>query len=440
MNDESNNYIRPVVDDNDREAARRALARNWPHVGHTHPKYAALLEPLADFHRLFGADSFELRYRLRPPKDRTEQWEQQYMHGEITQTELRDRLKADAERPIDAEMLTSFCDCFQDRLAHYSGVLQNAVLLPSEECSSTCRAKEKAIDKHISVLRSKFPLWRENLETVFEFLEELRITSGAGLLKLGEFEGTSSHWLAELIFTRMTEAWRSCQEISERSRRDRRYLYATTAIDLFRQQWLPTFPMPQSLGERLREEFILARAALKRTCLAAYANSDTTSDAFADTTDVEQSIDNESRELILIGKVFSIVGQAGHIFRPIPNSDWGIDGEIEFKDSEGRASGKRVYVQLKSGDSYLTRRSGSGEEVFTVKKLRHLDYWVQHEYPVLLVIRQSSGLIRWMDVSAYLKQNPQRNRQIIFRGEPFSLHSIRGLAEKSLKQQASLGG
>ena len=43
-------------------------------------------------------------------------------------------------------------------------------------------------------------------------------------------------------------------------------------------------------------------------------------------------IDNESRELILVGHAFAIAGEAGQIFRPIPNSDWGIDGEIEFKD------------------------------------------------------------------------------------------------------------
>ena len=46
-----------------------------------------------------------------------------------------------------------------------------------------------------------------------------------------------------------------------------------------------------------------------------------------------------------------IVAEAGQIFRPTANSDHGIDGEIEFKTDRGRASGKRLYVQLKSGDS-----------------------------------------------------------------------------------------
>ena len=56
----------------------------------------------------------------------------------------------------------------------------------------------------------------------------------------------------------------------------------------------------------------------------------------------------------------STVGEAGHIFRPVANSDWGIDGEIEFKNDKGEASGERLYLQLKSGHSYLHRRKADG--------------------------------------------------------------------------------
>lgn len=59
-------------------------------------------------------------------------------------------------------------------------------------------------------------------------------------------------------------------------------------------------------------------------------------------------IDNESRELILVGHAFAIAGEAGQIYRGYTNSDHGIDGEIEFKYDDGKASGKRLYLQLKS--------------------------------------------------------------------------------------------
>ncbi len=136
------------------------------------------------------------------------------------------------------------------------------------------------------------------------------------------------------------------------------------------------------------------------------------------------SIDNESRELILVGHAFAIAGEAGQIFRPTPNSDWGIDGEIEFKNDKGEASGKRVYLQLKSGDSYLQTRKADGKEIFRIKKPRQAEYWQAQAYPVMLVIRTSDGQIRWMNVTEYLKRQGAKTRQIVFDGEPFTALSV----------------
>ena len=146
------------------------------------------------------------------------------------------------------------------------------------------------------------------------------------------------------------------------------------------------------------------------------------------------AIDNESRELILIGHAFAIAGEAGQIFRPTPNSDWGIDGEIEFKDYNGNASGQRVYLQLKSGDSYLQERRSDGTEVFRIKKPRWADYWQQQAYPVMLVIRKSDGTIRWMDVSAYLKEKSKGRKtpvkQIVFKGERFTALNLQRMRDR----------
>jgi hypothetical protein len=412
----------------DQDAARRALARNWPELKPETVKYNAFFEALAGFHRLFGTKKFELRYNLRPPTNRTEEWTQQFMHGQIDEVGLRERLKQDAERPIDLEMLTTFHDAYQENLEHYSGVLQHAVSRPSEQDSATWKDHEKAIESHVAALRGKLPLWRENLETVFEFLEVRRITSGAALLQLGDFEGTSAHWLAQLAFKRMTEAWQSCTEVAARSQRDRRYTYPARTIDLFASTWLKQFPPPQKISERLREEFILARVALPVGSPAGAAVARDTSPTTAQAS-VERSIDNESRELVLLGEFQALVANAGHIFRPTSNSDWGIDGEIEFKDAQNRASGQRLYVQLKSGDSYLLRRQRDDEEIFTVKTERHLEYWRQHAYPVMLVIRSSSGTIRWMNVTKYLVDCVIASNQIVFRGEEVTPQAIEVLAQ-----------
>ncbi len=122
------------------------------------------------------------------------------------------------------------------------------------------------------------------------------------------------------------------------------------------------------------------------------------------------NLDNESRELILLGHAFAIAGEAGQIFRPTPNSDWGIDGEIEFKDYNGRASGARVYLQLKSGNSYLYQRQKDGSEVFRIKNPHHVDYWQKQPCPVMLVIRNANGSIRWMNISKYLLERNKRRK------------------------------
>jgi len=147
------------------------------------------------------------------------------------------------------------------------------------------------------------------------------------------------------------------------------------------------------------------------------------------------NLDNESRELILVGHAFAIAGEAGQIFRPTPNSDWGIDGEIEFKDREGNASGKRVYLQLKSGDSYLYTRQRDDREIFTIKKQRHADYWQKQPCPVMLVIRTSDGEIRWMNVTEYLKRRRKGTKQIEFDGEPFTAVNVMKLRDRLVEEK-----
>jgi hypothetical protein len=132
--------------------------------------------------------------------------------------------------------------------------------------------------------------------------------------------------------------------------------------------------------------------------------------------------------LILVGHAFAIAGEAGQIYRPVLNSDHGIDGEIEFKDYEGHASGKRLYLQLKSGDSHLKYRQRDGRHVFQIKKPRWAEYWIAQAYPVMLVIRTSDETIRWMNATEYLKERQESGdwpvTQIEFDGEDLTLYNL----------------
>jgi small GTP-binding protein len=147
-------------------------------------------------------------------------------------------------------------------------------------------------------------------------------------------------------------------------------------------------------------------------------------------------LDNESKERALVGEVISTVALAAQISREKNVSDHGIDMEIEFKDDANEATGQMLFLQLKSGDSYLRERKSDGAEVFTIKDERHARYWMAQAFPVLLVIRSSEGEVRWMEVRDWLKRESDNGKKtvkrIVFAGERFDVMSVRRWRERVL--------
>jgi WD40 repeat protein/DNA-directed RNA polymerase subunit RPC12/RpoP len=143
-----------------------------------------------------------------------------------------------------------------------------------------------------------------------------------------------------------------------------------------------------------------------------------------------RELDTQALEQILIGHMMATCGEANQVFRPVSMFDYGIDGVVEFKDNDGQLSGKKIYVQLKSGNSYLRTRRSDGREVFDIKNDRHLEYWISQPVDVYLVIRQTDErtggeTIRWMNVTRYLKnRKDKKSRQIIFDGEALTMEAV----------------
>jgi hypothetical protein len=147
-------------------------------------------------------------------------------------------------------------------------------------------------------------------------------------------------------------------------------------------------------------------------------------------------LDSESKERVLVGEVISTVALAGQICREFNVSDHGIDMEIEFKSDAGKATGRKVYLQLKSGDSYLKTRKSDDAEIFRIEKMRHAYYWREQAFPVLLVIRNSKGETRWMEVRDHLRREADNGRksvrQIVFEGERLDVMSVRRWRDQAL--------
>jgi len=148
-------------------------------------------------------------------------------------------------------------------------------------------------------------------------------------------------------------------------------------------------------------------------------------------------LDNESRERILVGEVLATVATAGQIAREVTVSDHGIDVEIEFKNDDGQATGRKLYLQLKSGDSHLRHRQRDDMRVFRIDKARHADFWAEQAFPVMLVVRDSAGVIEWMEIRDHLREQrvsgPWPAAEIRFAGERFDVMSVRRWRERILK-------
>jgi small GTP-binding protein len=157
--------------------------------------------------------------------------------------------------------------------------------------------------------------------------------------------------------------------------------------------------------------------------------------------EVKIILSNQSKERALVGEVISTVALADQISREFNVSDQGIDLEIEFTDDAHEATGAKLYLQLKSGDSYLRERKSDGAEIFTIKDERHARYWMAQAFPVLLVIRNSEGEVRWMEVRDWLKRASDNGRkpvkQIVFAGERFDVMSVRRWRERVLGGKAA---
>jgi hypothetical protein len=88
------------------------------------------------------------------------------------------------------------------------------------------------------------------------------------------------------------------------------------------------------------------------------------------------------------------------IWRPQNVADFGVDGQIEVVDDDGRPTGQLFGVQVKSGPSYFHR---SQDAVAFYVDDEHLKYWDQHILPVILVLhnpQDGETLWQWASLRA----------------------------------------
>lgn len=112
------------------------------------------------------------------------------------------------------------------------------------------------------------------------------------------------------------------------------------------------------------------------------------------------------------------LNRLGLIWRETPMVDIGIDGQIELVDESGRAIGRLLAAQVKSGQSYF---HDGGDEWRFYSDARHRFYWERFPLPVLLFLHSTEEeATYWVDARQALRSRtesasgvigiPKRNR------------------------------
>jgi len=122
-----------------------------------------------------------------------------------------------------------------------------------------------------------------------------------------------------------------------------------------------------------------------------------------------RELDTQALEQILTGHLMAICGEANQLFKVISITSEFITGEIEFKDNNGKPSGKKISV-------FLLKKSYKDTDKTYRKYVIELDSGFRpNDESGWLVIRDAEETIRWMNITEYLKI-PKRQK-IVFEGE-----------------------
>jgi len=116
-------------------------------------------------------------------------------------------------------------------------------------------------------------------------------------------------------------------------------------------------------------------------------------------------------ERLGVNAVAEAIARLGLIWRETPMADVGIDGQIEYVDKEGFATGRIVAVQIKSGKSFLKDRDTSW--IFYPDQ-KHRFYWERFPLPVLIILHDpDTNHSYWQDIRQALRTSSENENGIL---------------------------
>lgn len=122
------------------------------------------------------------------------------------------------------------------------------------------------------------------------------------------------------------------------------------------------------------------------------------------------------------------ISKMGYVWRPTSQHDTGIDGEIEIRDvASGVVSGLSLKVQSKAVSNF----ENESDDGFVYRAhQRDVDYWLQHNVPVILVLsRPRTNEVYWLPVRDPSGRVRERNFHFVKSRDRLDNSAAAGLAE-----------
>ena len=236
-------------------AARDLVAARYPDLRPGTPEHAERVSAHADFYERCGKDRAEFLLGVRPPRDRYEQWQADEWAGRITSDEHRLLWEADAERPVDAEMLARFDAAFRDRLERHIDAMR-AVLGAATAGTYLAPEEYEAVRQRVTgfldAAREKLPLATKQVLAVTAFLERVRVKRRLGRAVIDDYSALSAYWLFDAISRLAADGWAAC-------RSDHPF---GEDLPQFFGEFVRRLPIPLTMSQLMQEEYLHAEDEL----------------------------------------------------------------------------------------------------------------------------------------------------------------------------------
>jgi hypothetical protein len=113
-----------------------------------------------------------------------------------------------------------------------------------------------------------------------------------------------------------------------------------------------------------------------------------------------------SQERLGVNAVAAFAAANNLIWRENNIKDVGIDGQLEFVNAAGMATGRMIALQIKSGPSFFGNDEGESWRFYPEEK--HRIYWERFPIPVILVLHQpETGERFWIDIRHTYRRGAQ---------------------------------